>query len=71
MEAKLPYAELVDQEKPPAMSHCLGPEGLDHYWCGAPRDPNRPPRFNWHGRKNLECVVCEDLLNTHGPWWVK
>ena len=63
-----PLFDLMDLAPLEPMQHCLGPEHLDRYWCGAPRDPNKPMRFR--GRPALDCVVCEDLLETNGPWWL-
>ena len=55
----------ADRETTPGMQHCLGPEHMDRYWCGAPRDPEKP--MTW--KDALECVVCADLVETLGPWW--
>ena len=62
-----PLFDLMDLAPPEPMQHCLGPEHLDRYWCGAPRDANRRIQF---ARRPLDCVVCQDLIKSNGPWWL-
>lgn len=66
MMQERPHFDLMGLDPAPPMCHCLGPKHLDRYWCGAPRDAFKP--VSWH--KALDCVVCEDLLETNGPWWL-
>ena len=60
-----PLFDLMGLDSAPPMQHCLGPEHLDRYWCGAPRPPEKP--IEWGP---VECVVCADLYRINGPWWL-